>query len=117
MSTLFASCGGIKVNAQPPLEYRTKVHLFGAISSPSCANYVLRKTADDKAQIHKFSDVGQDGYEAVSYLRLKKNNASNVSFLMRKARIASLEQVTIPQLGLTAAVIAVRVDKMLQKIC
>ena len=28
-------------------EYQMNVHLFGAISSPSCANYALRKTADD----------------------------------------------------------------------
>ena len=24
-----------------------KVHLFGAVSSPSCSNYALRKAADD----------------------------------------------------------------------
>ena len=24
-----------------------KVHLFGAVSSPSCSNYALRKVADD----------------------------------------------------------------------
>lgn len=28
------------------------VHLFGAVSSPSCANYALRRTADDSA--HQF---------------------------------------------------------------
>ncbi|XP_072768487.1 uncharacterized protein [Nerophis lumbriciformis] len=28
-------------------EYRMKVHLFGAVSSPSCANFALRKTAED----------------------------------------------------------------------
>lgn len=28
-------------------EYRMKVHLFGAISSPSCSNYALRKLAED----------------------------------------------------------------------
>ncbi|XP_039867392.1 uncharacterized protein LOC120721259 [Simochromis diagramma] len=27
-----------------------KVHLFGAVSSPSCANYALQRTADDNAQ-------------------------------------------------------------------
>ena len=32
---------------QAPVEYRMTVHLFGAVSSPSCANYALRKTADD----------------------------------------------------------------------
>ena len=28
-------------------EYRMLVHIFGAVSSPSCANYILRKTALD----------------------------------------------------------------------
>lgn len=28
-------------------DYRMTVHLFGAVSSPSCASYALRKTAND----------------------------------------------------------------------
>ncbi|PIK55915.1 hypothetical protein BSL78_07185 [Apostichopus japonicus] len=32
---------------QPLREYKMMVHLFGAVSSPSCANYALHKTADD----------------------------------------------------------------------
>ena len=28
-------------------EFRMTVHLFGAVSSPSCASFALRKTADD----------------------------------------------------------------------
>ena len=31
--------------SQKPIPYRMKVHLFGAVSSPSCANYALRLTA------------------------------------------------------------------------
>jgi len=30
-------------------EYRMKVHLFGAVSSPTCANLALRKTAEDNS--------------------------------------------------------------------
>ena len=30
-----------------PIEYRMAVHLFGAASSPGCANLALKKTADD----------------------------------------------------------------------
>ena len=30
-----------------PVEYRMRVHLFGAVSSPSCANYALRRAAED----------------------------------------------------------------------
>ena len=35
-------------------EHRMTVHLQGAISSPSCANFALRKTADDNA--HKYDE-------------------------------------------------------------
>ena len=34
------------LNAQPQ-EFMMTVHLFGGVSSPSCANFALRKTADD----------------------------------------------------------------------
>lgn len=33
--------------SQTPKEYRMLVHIFGAMSSPSCANFALQKTADD----------------------------------------------------------------------
>lgn len=32
------------------------VHLFGAVSSPACSNFALRKTAEDNAR-HFSSDV------------------------------------------------------------
>ena len=35
--------------SQAPKEYRMLVHIFGAVSSPSCASFALRKTADDHA--------------------------------------------------------------------
>lgn len=34
-----------------PVEYRMLVHLFGATSSPSCANYALKKTAEDNKDL------------------------------------------------------------------
>ena len=34
------------LNQDPP-DYHMEVHLFGATSSPSCANFTLRKTAED----------------------------------------------------------------------
>ena len=33
-----------------PEEFWMLVHFFGGISSPSCANYALQKTADDNAE-------------------------------------------------------------------
>ena len=67
------------------------------------------------AQLHHFSDASQVGYGTVSYLRLEKDHKIQVAFLMGKARVAPLKQTTIPRLELTAAVLAVRIDKMLRK--
>ena len=33
--------------SQDPQNYRMRVHLFGATSSPACANFALKKTAED----------------------------------------------------------------------
>ena len=38
--------------SKDPVEYRMLVHLFGAVSSPSCANYALKETATDNK--HKY---------------------------------------------------------------
>ena len=35
---------------QPPEEFQMRVHLFGGASSPSCANFALRKTAEDNKE-------------------------------------------------------------------
>ena len=32
-------------------EFRMKVHLFGAVSSPGCANFTLKRTADDFEEV------------------------------------------------------------------
>jgi hypothetical protein len=32
---------------KPMEEYRMTVHIFGAVSSPSCSNYALRRTASE----------------------------------------------------------------------
>ncbi len=68
------------------------------------------------AQLHHFSDASGSGYGSVTYLRLlNSNNVVHVSFLLGKARVAPLKPVTIPRLELTAAVLAIRVDKMLRE--
>lgn len=67
------------------------------------------------AQIHHFSDASQAVYGTVSYLRLEDVDKVHVSFLVGNANVAPLKQITIPRLELTAAVLAVQVDAMLQK--
>ena len=36
--------------SQAPQTYRMRVHLFGAVSSPACANFALKKSAEDNWQ-------------------------------------------------------------------
>lgn len=68
------------------------------------------------ARLHHFSDASEHAYGTVSYLLLEnKQGKKHCSFLMGKARVAPLKQVTIPRLELTAAVVAVKVDKMLRQ--
>ena len=45
---------------KPPTEYRMKVHLFGAVSSPGCANFALKRAADDFEEM-----VGREAAEFV----------------------------------------------------
>lgn len=67
------------------------------------------------AQLHHFADASEHGYGTASYLRMQNmEERVYVAFLFGKSRVAPLKPVTIPRLELTAAVVAVRVDKMLQ---
>lgn len=67
------------------------------------------------AQFHHFSDASQACNGTVSYLTLEDGDDVHVSFLVGKARVTPLNIITIPCLELTAAVLAVRMDGMLQK--
>lgn len=67
------------------------------------------------AQLHHFSDASENGYGTATYLRMQNiEEMVHVAFLFGKARVTPLKPITIPRLELTAAVVAVRVDKMLQ---
>lgn len=68
-----------------------------------------------QAQLHHFLDGSENGYGSVIYLRLQNShNTVHVSFLLGKSRVTPLKPVTIPRLELTAATLAVRIDKMLR---
>ena len=51
--------------SQPMVEYRMVVHLFGATSSPSCANFALRRCAEDNKDFfsqHVFETIMHSFY-------------------------------------------------------
>ena len=67
------------------------------------------------AQLHHFSDASEDGYGTVSYLRLLNDEEKvHLAFILGKARVAPVKKVTIPRMELTAAVLVLRVDRMLK---
>ena len=67
------------------------------------------------ARVLHFSDASECGYGVVSYVRMENcQHNVHVAFLLGKARVTPLKQVTIPRLELTAAVLAVRVDRILR---
>ena len=69
-----------------------------------------------KAQLHHFCDASEVGYGTVSYLRLTDSRGlTHVAFMMGKGRVAPLKPVTIPRLELAAAVLAVRINSMLER--
>ncbi|KAF0024907.1 hypothetical protein F2P81_021788 [Scophthalmus maximus] len=67
------------------------------------------------AQLQHFSDASTEGYGTVSYILLTNEKDQKItSFLIGKSRVAPLKQVTVPRIELTAAVIAVKMVKILQ---
>lgn len=68
------------------------------------------------AQLHHFADASEDAYGTASYLLLKnERNQVSCTFMIGKARVAPLKQPTIPRIELTAATVAVKMDKLLRK--
>ncbi|XP_055004477.1 uncharacterized protein LOC129407441 [Boleophthalmus pectinirostris] len=68
------------------------------------------------AQLHHFADASEDAYGTASYLVLHTSKSDTHStLLMARARVAPLKTPTVPRLELTAATVAVKMDKLLRK--
>ncbi|KAL7870792.1 hypothetical protein SRHO_G00082890 [Serrasalmus rhombeus] len=68
------------------------------------------------AQLHHFSDASEKGYGVVSDIRIKNSHGQvHCSFLLGKSRVTPLKPVTVPRLELTAATIAVKMDKLMKR--
>jgi len=66
-----------------------------------------------QVELHHFSDASQTGYGAVSYIRLIDTNKNiHCSFVMGKSRVAPLKTVSIPRLELSAAVVSIKLNSI-----
>lgn len=67
-------------------------------------------------QLHLFCDASESGYGAVAYARYNSSvNIGHCQILMAKARVAPIKIVTIPRLELTAAVLATRIYRVIDR--
>ena len=67
-------------------------------------------------ELHHFSDASEDGFGAVSYVRtINHEGKIHCSFAIGKSRLAPLKPMTIPRLELSAATVAVKLDRMLKR--
>ena len=67
-------------------------------------------------QLHHFADASQTAYSAASYVKMvNASDEVHCAFLIGKSRLAPLKTMTIPRLELAAAVLAVKLNKMLQE--
>ena len=67
-------------------------------------------------QLHHFSDASETGYGAVTYLRLTdKKGQIHCAFIMAKSRLVPLKTTSTPRLELSAATVAIKLDKLMRK--
>ncbi len=68
------------------------------------------------AQLHHFADTSEDAYGTTSYLLLRSaTGEAQSTLIMAKARVTPLKSPTIPRMELTAATVAIKMDKLLKK--
>ena len=71
--------------------------------------------SDTQFSLHHFCDASEVGYGVASYLRSSDSKGNySCSLIMVKSRLAPIKTVTIPRLELSAAALAVKVDKLIR---
>ncbi len=67
-------------------------------------------------ELHHFSDASEVGYGAVTYIRqVNQDGKIHCSFGISKSRLAPMKPITMPRLELSAAAVAVKLDKMMRR--
>ena len=69
-----------------------------------------------RTELHNFADASEAGFGAVSFLRSINNRGEiHCSFVLGKARLSPMKPMTIPRLELSAATVAVRLDRLIKR--
>ena len=66
-------------------------------------------------QLHHFADASNVGYGTATYIRfISEKGEFHSQLIFAKSKVAPMKKVTIPRMELTAATLAVKVDKMMR---
>ena len=69
-----------------------------------------------RTELHNFADASEAGFGAVSFLRSINNQGEiHCSFVLGIARLWPMKPMTIPRLELSAATVAVRLDRLIKR--
>ena len=89
----------------------TKLNIPSFLLQQECSYDFVKST-----QVHHFSDASPGAFGVVTFLRFVCENDNVICrFIFSKARLAPFKTISIPRLELTAAVLAVQIDQMLQR--
>ena len=68
-----------------------------------------------RRELHHFSDASTMGYGQCTYLKqINEHGDICCSFVIGKARVTPLKMITIPRLDLTAALLSIKISKLLK---
>ena len=79
---------------------------IGEATSTSIDRQYFTENTQSSRQLHMFTDASMKAYSAVAFLC----NKSSTSFVMSKARVAPLKQLTLPRLELMGALTGARLS-------
>ncbi|XP_063878734.1 uncharacterized protein LOC135110395 [Scylla paramamosain] len=96
------------------IKWKDELHKLDQLKVPRC--YKPDDFGEvEKVELHHFSDACQEGYGQCSYIRLiSKTGQIHCALVMAKSRVTPLKTMTIPRLELAAAVVSVRIHKLLK---
>ncbi|XP_055955970.1 uncharacterized protein LOC126816200 [Patella vulgata] len=96
------------------IRWLNDLNRLSEIKVPRC--YKLQDSSDIvDIQLHVFSDASRVGYSSVAYLRCVDRDMNiHCAFVMGKARLAPLKEISIPRLELSAAVVSVKLCHLIK---
>ncbi|XP_058828596.1 uncharacterized protein LOC131688408 [Topomyia yanbarensis] len=82
------------------------------VSVPRCYRLTTSCSTQTNVQLHIFVDASINGIAAVAYLRFEENDKIECAFVAAKTRVAPNKLTSIPRLELQAAVVGVRLARI-----